>query len=382
MAASVEVIRGTERKITDEMVSQVQAEIGKEYPSKDQYNTEATLDNIRHWANGIGDLNPLWHDHDYAKSTSYGGIIAPPTFLYSCSGRAGLQGFPGIHTMHLGDDWIFYRPIRLGMKITVTGGVHSLTEKKTSFAGRAYLQTHFRHFRNENQQLLATMYLNQMRTERNTASRTKRYQSQIEPYTEEQLEAVWKGIEAETVRGNVPRYWQDVQVGDEPPPLAKGPLTMSDVVAFKMGWGSHFVHHIRANEHRYWYVKRHPDLPIRNRLNVPDCPEAVHMLSDTAKAIGVPRWYDYGPQREGWFGHLVTNWMGDDGQMMELRVALRKPNLEGDVQWIKGKVTTKQIDAQGRHVVGLDLWSENQNKVVTATGTATVCLPSSPDGRR
>lgn len=382
MAGSVEVIRGTERKITDEMIREVQAEIGKEYPAKDQYNTEATADNIRHWANGIGDLNPLWHSADYARTTCYGDIIASPTFLYSCCGRAGIQGFPGIHTMHLGDDWIFYRRVRLGMTITVTGGVHSLTEKKTSFAGRAFLQTHFRHFRNEKQELLATMYLNQMRTERNTASRTQRYQSQIEPYTDEQLASVWQGIEAQTIRGNTPRYWQDVEIGDELPPLTKGPLTMSDVVAFKMGWGSHFVHHIRANEHRYWYIKRHPDLPIRNRLNVPDCPEAVHMLSDTAKAIGIPRWYDYGPQREGWLGQLVTDWMGDEGQLLELRVALRKPNLEGDVQKIKGKVASKEVDAQGRCVVGLDLWAENQHMVVTATARATACLPSNSAGRK
>ena len=99
------------------------------------------------------------------------------------------------------------------------------------------------------------------------------------------------------------------------------------------------------------------------------------MLSDTAKAIGVPRWYDYGPQREGWFGQGVTNWMGDDAQMLELRVALRKPNLEGDVQWIKGKVVAKELDAEGRHIVKLDLLSENQNQVLTSTAKSIVCLP-------
>ena len=286
-----------------------------------------------------------------------------------------MQGFPGIHTMHLGDDWIFYRHVHIGMKIFVSGGVHSLAEKKTTFSGRAFMQTHFRHFRDQDGNLLATMYLNQMRTERNTASRTERYQSHIEPYTDEQLEEFWKGIEAQTIRGNVPRYWEDVIVGDEATQLTKGPLTMSDVVAFKMGWGSHFVHHIRANEHRYWNIKRHPHLPIRNRLNVPDCPEAVHMLSDTAKAIGIPRWYDYGPQREGWFGQVVTNWMGDDAQMLELRVALRRPNLEGDVQWIKARVVSKEIDAEGRHIVKMDLESVNQHQVVTSTGKSTVVLP-------
>ena len=375
MTAAAPAIRGTENKITDEMIRQMEAEIGKETPAKDQYNTEATIDNSRHWSNGIGDLNPLWLDPEYGKKSSHGAAMASPTFLYSCCGRSGMQGFPGIHTMHLGDDWIFYRHVHIGMKIFVSGGVHSLAEKKTTFSGRAFMQTHFRHFRDQDGNLLATMYLNQMRTERNTASRTERYQSHIEPYTDEQLEEFWKGIEAQTIRGNVPRYWEDVIVCDEATQLTKGPLTMSDVVAFKMGWGSHFVHHIRANEHRYWNIKRHPHLPIRNRLNVPDCPEAVHMLSDTAKAIGIPRWYDYGPQREGWFGQVVTNWMGDDAQMLELRVALRRPNLEGDVQWIKARVVSKEIDAEGRHIVKMDLESVNQHQVVTSTGKSTVVLP-------
>ena len=374
-AAAEAVVRGTQNKITDEMVRAVESEIGKETPSKDQYNTEATIDNIRHWAHGIGDLNPLWTDPEYGRKSCHGELIALPTFLYSCYGRAGIQGFPGIHTMHAGDDWIFYRPVKLGMKIFVSGGVHSLDEKKTAFSGRAFMQTHFRHFRDQDGNLLATMYLNQMRTERNTASKKERYQSHIEPYTEEQLEKVWQDIEQNQLRGSTPLYWEDVQVDDALPRLTKGPLTMSDVVAFKMGWGSHFVHHIRANELRYSYIKRHPDLPIRNRLNVPECPEAVHMLSDTAKAIGIPRWYDYGPQREGWFGQLVTDWAGDHGQLLSLSVKLRKPNLEGDVQYLYGTVLSKEMDAKGRHVVSLSVHSENQLGVTTSTGTATVALP-------
>jgi len=38
---------------------------------------EATRDNIRHYAHGIGDDNPLWCDPEYARTTPYGEIIAP-----------------------------------------------------------------------------------------------------------------------------------------------------------------------------------------------------------------------------------------------------------------------------------------------------------------
>ena len=59
---------------------------------------EATRDNIRHYAHGIGDDNPLWCDPDYAAGTHYGGIVALPSFLFSTnriiSGYVG--GLPGI----------------------------------------------------------------------------------------------------------------------------------------------------------------------------------------------------------------------------------------------------------------------------------------------
>src|ERR1700722_17163994 len=49
------------------------------------WNSTATADAIWHFALGVGDDNPLWQDRDYARSTAWGGVIAPPTFLSSCS---------------------------------------------------------------------------------------------------------------------------------------------------------------------------------------------------------------------------------------------------------------------------------------------------------
>ncbi len=65
---------------------------------------EATRDNIRHFAHGIGDDNPLWCDPDYAASAGFGGVVAPPSFLFACSrilsGYVG--GLPGVHAMWAG----------------------------------------------------------------------------------------------------------------------------------------------------------------------------------------------------------------------------------------------------------------------------------------
>ena len=62
---------------------------------------EATRDNIRHYAHGIGDDNPLWNDPDHAAAGPYGEIVALPSFLFATSriisGYVG--GLPGIHAM-------------------------------------------------------------------------------------------------------------------------------------------------------------------------------------------------------------------------------------------------------------------------------------------
>jgi len=42
-------------------------------------NEWVTTDVIRHFADAMGDRNPLWRREDYAKNTRWGGIIAPPT---------------------------------------------------------------------------------------------------------------------------------------------------------------------------------------------------------------------------------------------------------------------------------------------------------------
>jgi hypothetical protein len=54
--------------------------------SVEPWCTEATRDSIRHWAQGIGDDNPLWCDPSYGESTPYGGWRLLPSSS-RCTGR-------------------------------------------------------------------------------------------------------------------------------------------------------------------------------------------------------------------------------------------------------------------------------------------------------
>ena len=45
-----------------------------------EYTIDIEKGHIRRFAEAIGDPSPLYYDEEYAKQTSYKGIIAPPTF--------------------------------------------------------------------------------------------------------------------------------------------------------------------------------------------------------------------------------------------------------------------------------------------------------------
>src|SRR5207245_4800485 len=51
--------------------------LGKEF---DRYSYSVSKEEIVAFAQSIGDTNPLYTDEAYAKTTPYGGLIAPPTF--------------------------------------------------------------------------------------------------------------------------------------------------------------------------------------------------------------------------------------------------------------------------------------------------------------
>ena len=73
-------------KITDQALDALRSRINVPIENTlEPWCHEATRDNIRHYAHGIGDDNPLWCDPAYAAKTQYGGIVALPSFLFATS---------------------------------------------------------------------------------------------------------------------------------------------------------------------------------------------------------------------------------------------------------------------------------------------------------
>jgi len=199
-------------KITDETLSALRSRIG--VPITDTLEPwchEATRDNIRHYAHGIGDDNPLWCDPDYAATTRFGGIVAPPSFLFSTdrviSGYVG--GLPGVHAMWAGADWTWHLPVHRNDEITTKAHLKDLIEHDTRFAGRAVQQIYHVDFFNQKGERVAEADSWCFRTDRDFAREegTKYKDLKAKPqrvYSDEELEKVYKLYAAEEVRGATP----------------------------------------------------------------------------------------------------------------------------------------------------------------------------------
>lgn len=366
--------------ITDDGLNDLKRRIGVPIVgSLEPWCHEATRDNIRHYAHGIGDDNPLWCDPEYAEESRFGGITALPSFLFSTSriisGYVG--GLPGVHAMWAGADWSWHAPIRRNDEIRTEAYLKDLISHDTRFAGRAIQQIYHVDFYNQRNELLAEADSWCFRTERDTArERGIKYkevrEKGVHQYTKEELEDFYSLYAAEKPRGADPRYWEDVKIGDELPTMPKGPMTVTGFIAYAQGWGGLYI---RANRIAWKQIDAHPGLGIVNKFNIPDCPERVHWEEEFARQVGTPGAYDYGPERCSWLTHHLTDWMGDHGFLRKASCKIRRHNPEGDLLVIRGKVTDKRIE-NGRYLIEIQQEARQQNDELSVLGTGLVELPS------
>jgi acyl dehydratase len=367
-------------RITDEALDQLRARIGVRIENTlEPWCHEATRDNIRHYAHGIGDDNPLWCDPGYAARSVHGGIVAPPSFLFATSRLVSgyVGGLPGIHAMWAGAEWTWHRWVHRNEAITTEAWLKDLVEHRTTFAGRSVRQVYHVRFFGERGELVAEADSWCFRTDRDTAREegTKYRELKRKPlrrYTEEELARVWRLYSEERPRGAMTRYWEDVTVGEALPTMPKGPMTVTGFIAYAQGWGGLYI---RANRLAWKQVQAHPGLGIRNRFNIPDCPERVHWEPEMALMVGAPGAYDYGPERCSWLTHQLTDWMGDEGFLVQASCKLRRHNPEGDLLFIDGKVTGKRVEG-GRCLIEVAQEARNQDGELSVVGTGLVALPS------
>ena len=366
--------------ITEEGLTALRRLIGvKVADTVEPWCYEVTRDNIRHYAHGIGDDNPLWCDPEYAAQSVYGRLAAPPSFVFALnrilSGYVG--GLPGIHAMWSGADITWHRPFLLGDEIHCETYLKDLVEHETRFAGRAIQQIYHVDFYNQEDHLLVSADSWCFRTERDAArefgTKYDGVKDDPEPYTAKELERVWAMYDVETIRGSEPLYIEDVAIGDVLPTMVKGPMAVTGFIAFAQGWGGLYI---RANRLAWKQLKKHPGLGIPDRFGIPDVPERVHWDDHLARLVGTPRAYDYGPERCSWLIHHLTDWIGDSGFVTSHRSEIRRHNPVGDIVTIQGRVTAITSDDEGVPCVEVEQEAFNQEDELSAKGVGLVRLPS------
>ena len=347
------------------------------------FNRWATPDTITHFVDGIGDLNPLYRDENYAKKTKYGCLIAPPCFLYSVwwAGTA-IDLVHGVHGWYSGSEWEWFRPICEGDKINWKTIQPADVQFKTSAMAKKTLIIYSEdEFTRQGGEVIAIHKAWVIHGERSEAVQKAKYAAiaKTHEYSVEDIKKIHASQEREGIWGAAPRYWEDVAPGEELTPIVFGPLTMNEMLVWLIGGGN-----LMNKSDRIWRIlyDQHPDGDlgffdpgIKIKLNL----ELPHLDNGLARQVGAPGAYDFGSQRISCLGMLLTNWMGDDGFLWKFRAELRRFNIIGDTTWCKGKVVRKYMDG-GKCCVDIECWGENQRGEMTIPGTATIILPSREHG--
>ena len=133
-------------------------------------------------------------------------------------------------------------------------------------------------------------------------------------------------------------YAEDVKVGDELPPLVKGPIQQIQLTRYAGASGDF---------------------------------NPIHQDDEFAKAAGMGGVFGHGMLSMGFVAQVVTDWAGA-GTVRKLGVRFQGLVRLKDMITCKGRVLAKSKD----HLVELELWAENQKGEKVVTGKATVALAS------
>jgi acyl dehydratase len=371
-----ELARG---RFTDEMLAEMRALIGTELRTDASVNNEfATRLAILRFCEGIGDDNPLWTDRAYAEKSLYKGLVAPPSFIFCCLGsiQVGWRGLGGFHAMtKLTFDGVIREDDKITARVVFDGFDGPIETSK--FGGRRIQDYLRQEYRNQRGELVATFICSRMRFER-TEMQKRAETRKIElphPWTEAELAEIEEQVLAEKPRGAMPRYWEDVVEGGTLDIITKGPIGLTDEIAY-VASGAAPIPRLSAHGVALKRYRKHPAWAFRDpRTHALEPVYSVHYNDYAAKLQGAQAAYDVGIQRTCWGIHQLTNWMGDAGRLKSYDCQYRSHVYLSDVVRLGGRVDKKEIDDKGEGVVWISTWARNQRDQEVMPGKAIVVLP-------
>jgi acyl dehydratase len=377
-------------RLDNETIEAVRRRVGIPMRNRQRpHNEQVTEDAFRHFALGYGDDNPLWCDPAYGTTSAWGTVIGPPMFPLSAGAplpvawsadqereMTGGDPLAGIGQYLCGERWLFARPVTPGTSLFKQQCLDAAELKRSEFGGGVgALVSHRVEWRDGDGAVVAARYLDFWHAERERSGAAGKYRELARArYSPEQLAEIDRVYEGEAVRGAALRRWESVRVGEDLGTIAKGPLTLTDMITYHIGigWGGYGG---GTGKVAYKNRKRVPRFYPPNELGVPDSAQRCHWEDAWAQHMGHPAAYDYGAMRTNWMVHLITNWMGDDAWLWKLSAAVTRFNYLGDAHMVSGSVTALRRDGANA-VAEVRVEGRNQRDEVTCWATATVLLPT------
>ncbi|HMD45766.1 MAG TPA: MaoC family dehydratase N-terminal domain-containing protein [Acidimicrobiales bacterium] len=357
-----------------------------------------TVTDIRRWAQGMQNANPLYYDEDYSSASRFGRLLAPQSFAVACDvghgATAAIQGeIPGSHMLFGGDEWWMYGPrILPGDNLHLERMLFDYRVTQTTFAGPTMFSRGDTTYINQRGEVVAK--------QRSTSIRYLVAEAQrLNKFGEEDLEPTWTDSQVEDVRtkqveyfaeiqrrGHAKRLWKDVNERDTLPTRLIGPHTIQSFTtewrAYNMNiWGAQRYKGVSSTNEAGWL----PEMSRDERMAVVPSfgdglymgPSRGHTQQRYAQLIGMPRGYGYGASMGAWILDYLGNWAGEWGTIVHSNAQYRSPALTGDLTSLDGTVTGKQIDpVTGDHQVEVQYTMTDQREAIMAKGKATIALPA------
>lgn len=367
-----------EAVIDDDMIASMTAKAGVDLRIGHSVNNEeATRIAVTKFAGGIGDINPLWTDPERGEASDYGAPIAPPSFVIGCF--SGIQfGWPGLGSFHSATQMRLVAPVYWGDTIHATCRYDGFTGPRASTFAAQMVTDHFTNtYTNQHDDTVAVIEWQVVNYERATARKKSGGRSLTipHPWTPEELAEVEAHVLSEGPRGAESRWFEDVEVGDPISRLTKGPIGLTDEVAFIAGGGTP-IPRLKAHAAALHDYATHPAWSFRDPNTGAQEPiYAVHYNKAAANAMGVAFQYDVGFQRQCWQVQLLTHWVGDSGWVAEVQSQYRGFVYLSDVIELGGEVVAKRSRGDD-HEVEVTTFARNQRGDDVMPGRAVVVLPT------
>jgi len=355
------------------------------------------VNDIRRWAQGMQNPNPLHYDDAYARESRFGGIVAQQSFAVCTDDSHGaapaIQGtIPGTHMIFGGDEWWFYgQRVRAGDRIRQDRMLFDYKVTATKFAGPTMFSRGDTTYINQNGLVVAK--------QRSTSVRYRADEARDKGLFMQDESPAWSDVELADLEKRKFEYIQSirdlghdrrlfVKEGDALPQRVIGPHS---VASFTTEWRSYLMTVWGAFQDSggptsLWRAGWLPEMDRDREAAKIDPgqadglykgPSRGHVQDRYAQLIGLPRGYGYGASMGAWILDYLASWAGEWGEVLHSNMSYRSPAFIGDVTFLDGEVVgISQDHPSGQPAAAVRVTMTNQKEQVMAAGQAEVLLPT------